>query len=136
MSIVDFEINLQQPNSIETIFLARIFSAHQRRCEKVMFQLCLSIYRGDGGSFTLVTITHDALHLTIQGPPLALVLCSPPPTHRHGTSLYMEPPWPYPHPPTWDLTVHHPHRHAKTYFNWTSLYRDPLDMFKFVHYEY
>ena len=46
-----------------------------------------------------VTITHDALDLTIQGPP------SPSPA-GHGASLYMEPPAPAPTPRDMFKLVH------------------------------
>ena len=59
-----------------------IFTALQRGCRKVMFQssvsVSLSVHMG-----SQVTITHDALDLTVQG-------TSWPWSPRHGTSLYTE----------------------------------------------
>ena len=62
-------------------FLSQFIKARQRRCLKVMVSLvCVSVHRGR----SLVTITHDALALTVQDP---LALAFPP--SRHGD------PWPW-----------------------------------------
>ena len=94
-------------------------TARQRSCGKVMFSVVSvhhSVHRG-----SLVTITHDALDLTIQGP-----FWSPPP--QHGTSLYRGPSIvDLSLSLDWDLTVQGPlnpwpdppPEHG------TSLYRDP-----------
>ena len=42
-----------------------VITAHQQSCENVMFQSCLSVCSQGRGSH--MTITHDALDLTVQG---------------------------------------------------------------------
>ena len=54
---------------------------------RVVLSVC--VFTGEGGSH--VTITHDALDLTLQIPPN---LPCPPYPFPHGTSLYREPPPP------------------------------------------
>ena len=53
--------------AVKTITSATKFNAHQQSCRKVMFSVmsvCPSVHRGSH-----VTITHNALDLTVQDPP-------------------------------------------------------------------
>ena len=62
------------------------FTARQRSCEEgnIFNRVCV-VHSGERGSHA--TIIHDALDLTIQGPPWPQC-----PRHaRHGTSLYRDP---------------------------------------------
>ena len=66
----------------------QIFIAHQRNCGNAMFSVvCVCLFTG----VCHVTITHDALDFTIQGPSPASPGVAPP---QPGTSLYREPPPP------------------------------------------
>ena len=54
----------------------------------------VSVCSYDGGKWSHMTITYDALDFTVQGTPRY----HPAPHPRYGTSLYGEPPWPQPCP--------------------------------------
>ena len=62
----------------------QLVTTHQQSCQKECFQSCLSVILSTGGGGFHVTITHDALDLTVQAPATPL-------------------PWPLPPLWTWDL---------------------------------